>query len=357
MTAQKIRVLIVGTLPPPMGGTSVLLKQLYDGLKTNEEISVSLVSTSKISRVVDKSVLTRATSFFEVLWSVFWATPKVDVVSLHVGLGVISMIGLPVWLFARLFRKPLIIRRFGGNDHTTLTGIKYLITDKVIRSADVYLVETKILLEQTRALGIENVQWYSNSRPPVRLLKPPDKRYACNNFLYLSHIRVSKGVLEIIEAAQRFHDDVHVDFYGPFFEGLNEDVFAGKKNVSYCGEMPHEKLAETLAQYDALLLPTFYPGEGYPGIVLEAFSAGMPVIATRWRALPEIIDEDCGIMVEPRDADSLFKAMDLLHSTPDLYRNLCYGALAQHKKFDSTVWESKFIDICYSLVENKNSQS
>ena len=41
---------------------------------------------------------------------------------------------------------------------------------------------------------------------------------------------------------------------------------------------------ERLWEYDCLVLPTFHPGEGYPGVIAEAFVHEIPVITTiGWR--------------------------------------------------------------------------
>jgi len=59
------------------------------------------------------------------------------------------------------------------------------------------------------------------------------------------------------------------------------------------------------------LLPTYYKGEGYPGIVIEAYSLGIPIIATTLEGLREITDEyETGILIEPKDIDGLQKAIE-----------------------------------------------
>ena len=92
-----------------------------------------------------------------------------------------------------------------------------------------------------------------------------------------------------------------IDVYGPFKDGdCSEKIFENSR-VDYCGVLPPEKVLPTLSQYDVLLLPSFHPGEGYPGIVIEAFSLGLPVIATNWQAIPEIVqDGENGLLVSPQ---------------------------------------------------------
>ena len=87
--------------------------------------------------------------------------------------------------------------------------------------------------------------------------------------------------------------------------------------------------SDLLAQHDALVLPTYHAGEGLPGSIIEAFQHGLPVIATRWRAIPElVIPAVNGLLVEPRDVTALAQAMQRLATEPALFVELRDGALA-----------------------------
>jgi glycogen synthase len=53
--------------------------------------------------------------------------------------------------------------------------------------------------------------------------------------------------------------------------------------------------------------------EGFPNNILEAMSAGLPVVATAVGGVPEqIIDGETGILVPPRDHAALASAIDAL---------------------------------------------
>ncbi len=108
------------------------------------------------------------------------------------------------------------------------------------------------------------------------------------------------------EAGERFGQDVSIDVYGQFFPGVSKDDFRDLKRVTYRGVIPPETAISLMAQYHALLLPTYFPGEGYPGVIIEAYLAGIPVICTDWLGLSQIADETSGILIPPRDADALY---------------------------------------------------
>jgi glycosyltransferase involved in cell wall biosynthesis len=66
----------------------------------------------------------------------------------------------------------------------------------------------------------------------------------------------------------------------------------------------------------ALLLPTHYPAEGLPLVALEALAHDRPVIATRWRGLPDIVTTDVGQLVAPGDPAALADALVRFRSAP-----------------------------------------
>lgn len=58
---------------------------------------------------------------------------------------------------------------------------------------------------------------------------------------------------------------------------------------------------------DVFVLPSF--AEGTPNSIIEAMGYGLPVIATRVGGIPDIVDDDCGILIAPGDSAALAEAM------------------------------------------------
>jgi glycosyltransferase involved in cell wall biosynthesis len=69
----------------------------------------------------------------------------------------------------------------------------------------------------------------------------------------------------------------------------------------------------------ATLLAVASYSEGSPNVVLEAMSAGVPVVATAVGGVPEILDSDhTGLIVEPRNAPAMAGAIERLLCGEDL---------------------------------------
>jgi teichuronic acid biosynthesis glycosyltransferase TuaC len=78
--------------------------------------------------------------------------------------------------------------------------------------------------------------------------------------------------------------------------------------VDLVGEVPHSRVPEYLRSADLLCLPSH--AEGWPTVIFEALSLGVPVIASRVGGIPEAItSEDLGLLVEPGDRPGLTEAL------------------------------------------------
>lgn len=90
--------------------------------------------------------------------------------------------------------------------------------------------------------------------------------------------------------------------------GLSQDSF------SFLGVQTD--MSSVYCQSDILVLTSGH--EGTPNVVLEAMAHGIPVVATRVGGVPEIVSEECGILVDPADFGGLYSATAKLIRDPDL---------------------------------------
>ena len=72
---------------------------------------------------------------------------------------------------------------------------------------------------------------------------------------------------------------------------------------------------EWMRVFDLFVLPS--RREGVPLAILEALSAGLPIVATRVGGVPDIVDESIGRLVEPEDPVALGRALSELLAEPD----------------------------------------
>jgi len=130
--------------------------------------------------------------------------------------------------------------------------------------------------------------------------------------LYLSLCYRDKGLFDAIDAVAEINARLQVkrsaarlqlDVAGKFYLADEEAEFNGRLGqaelndaqgplVVYHGFADEPKKRELFAQADAFVLASYYEFEAHPVCLVEAMAHGLPIIATRWRILPELFPVD-----------------------------------------------------------------
>lgn len=82
-----------------------------------------------------------------------------------------------------------------------------------------------------------------------------------------------------------------------------------EKRVKICGIIENSCLPEIFPRYDLLIFPSMY--ETFGIVPLEALACGVPVVASRVGAVPEMVSsQDYGVLVEPDNTQELAAAIE-----------------------------------------------
>lgn len=139
--------------------------------------------------------------------------------------------------------------------------------------------------------------------------------------LFVGHVGRHKGVLDLLEAIARLGSLIQrfVIVGPPQFSGDWEEVMARTKSlglterVHFTGQLQGKDLYEMFRACDYLVLPSY--AEGLPVVFLEAGSFGLPVIGTPVGAIPELLKSEFnGLLVSPGDVVALSAAIRRLQT-------------------------------------------
>ena len=346
-----LNLLLIGGLPPPVGGTTVLFKQLVDDLRSRNDICLRVIDVSRPTVARTSNVVHALRCLALLFWHVRWAS----VLSFQTSRRGAITFGPLVHVLSRLFRRKWIFRGFGGDIdawHQHTPGLSRRLFDYTVMQADVMLLERKASVQYFQGQSKTSVHWYPNSRhcyDSTTALRSNND--TARRFVFVGHVKPAKGIGELIQAAKLLASTgITVDVYGPLQDGVSHSWFTDSP-AKYCGPLAKEDVISTLVGYDVLVLPTYAEIEGYPGVILEAYCAGIPVIATRWGGIPEIVTVETGILVEPRDVAGLARAMQILIDSDHLLSKLRDGARSKAAEFDADRWTQYFIDLCHRLAD------
>lgn len=101
-------------------------------------------------------------------------------------------------------------------------------------------------------------------------------------------------------------------------------------SVHVLGPVSDDALPSIYAQATALLFPSLHEGFGFP--IIEAMSAGLPVISSNGGALPDTVG-DAGILLSPIDESAWERSILQLLDSPQLQESLRKKGLAHAVKF------------------------
>ena len=136
------------------------------------------------------------------------------------------------------------------------------------------------------------------------------------SILYAGLITAAKGCRTILAVARRLPEADFV-LLGPVAADMDRHLHPLPPNVVLRGEIGPDDVLQHMKAGDLFLFPT--RTEGFPNAVLEAMASGLPVVATRVGAIPEMVEEGKGgLLVDGADPQELVDALGFLLDKPEV---------------------------------------
>ncbi|WP_161972845.1 glycosyltransferase family 4 protein [Enterovibrio baiacu] len=165
--------------------------------------------------------------------------------------------------------------------------------------------------------------------------------------LYIGHLLRSKGAFRVLELANEFRgENVVFKIAGEFgdesekMDFLEEIERLELNNIELLGRVDGEKKATLFHMSDVLLLPSY--SEAQPLTILEAFSCGLPVLATPVGGIVDILDEKTGRCVPFEDFGEALECI--------LLKGRHYFSKDCKKKYKSSFTNKLFKDNCKEIL-------
>ncbi len=161
--------------------------------------------------------------------------------------------------------------------------------------------------------------------------------------LFLSNLRPGKGHEELLAALAELGERAagwQVRLVGEHDRETGERVRAWIRSrpqpgpeVELIGSRTGAAKAEQLAGADVFAFPTSYRNEGQPLVVLEAMAAGLAIVATRHRGIPDTVRDDReAVLVDVGDVSALAAALERVATQPALRERLGSAARSRYEE-------------------------
>lgn len=331
--------------PRQIGGTTKSFGILLKFVKKSG-IDFRLVSTNRFA--VPGELLVNAAY---VLLRGLFSIPRASVVIFNANPRGATFLGPVLSIYATAWRKPFVFRMFGG-DLIEVFEAQPAWSQSLLRHT---ILKADLVYLQTRRL----VAYFSQFSAAIHQLPTSREPHGIRRnhheyrrkLVFIGQIKRSKGIEHVLRFQKEHADSYTVNIFGPILE---DEFHFLENHACYKGIVPPDQVNETLSNFDLLLLPTFYPGEGYPGIIIEANSVGLPAVSTNWLAIPEIVlHNETGVLAEPDDYASMEHA--ILSIDDAKYHHLSRNALAWSERFDSDKLCQEILEEIQRLTTSKKT--
>ncbi len=314
-----MRVLMIGSFPPPIHGMSLANKVLLEQLLRKEH-SVSFLDTNtgkdlgNFSQQGKMSLKKSFISIFQISKGVFKIlfSKRFDVVYITPAQSTNGYIKyIPFMWAAKLKKIPYVIHIHGGYFRTMYdqtSGLKRNLIDKSLKNLSGAIVLGESLKYMFEGLipnekifvcenGVEDEIFATKEEIENKIER--FKKDDTIRVLYLSNLMEAKGIFDLLEAIKIMRSEgknVHLDVAGaiePNIENRVKKYFKEfPKEVTYHGVVFGKKKKDLLIENYIFCLPTYYSNEGQPISILEAMSCGCAIVTTDHGGIRDVVNED-----------------------------------------------------------------
>ena len=179
------------------------------------------------------------------------------------------------------------------------------------RSTDLFVCPSQFMAEKMRQGGFtpDKIKVLTNFLDPVKL-----KRYqALDNlsredyYCFVGRLSQEKGVADLLAVASQLPYKLKVAGGGPLESALRRR-YGSCPNIEFLGMVDADAVAQLLAG-TRLSVVSSQCYENNPLSVIEALCAGTPVAGACIGGIPELIDEQSGVVFQPFDKEAMATAI------------------------------------------------
>ncbi len=339
-------ILLIGPLPPLLGGQSILNKSILESSINDSYILRSLNVGLRDINIISRGLLTlRYCAHLA-----FILIQHRDIALLHIHtqatLGFYEKSILV--LLSQMFRRKTVLHIHGGRFRAFWRNAGKL---------NKHLI--KWLLERNDAIIVLSSSWKKfyeeeiSCQIPIKILPnavttpirtDTVKSSSHKTILYAGHLKPEKGLLDLLETLKLLKpthgNTIELQLMGKGDTIENETLireaftYSDLPEVKMLGALEGSEKWKAFHQADVFVLPSH--SEDMPLSILEAMAVGKPVIATTVGLIPEVIEHGVnGFLVPPHNPPALAETLRLLLDKPDLCRAMSSANLEKIERFYS----------------------
>lgn len=344
---EKVKkILVVGQTPPPYGGQAIMTKRLVDAkFKSVQTIHVRL-SFSDNFRQIGKASWKKIFHLLVVVMKIW----KIRFVHKQLVLYYMPAGPNKVPVFRDLLLLSLIRPFFSKTIyHFRAAGISEYISGKsfFFQGLCKFVYGKPYKAIQLSALNPKDAEYFSAKRifyipngiedNACQILKKETQTVNNENrvikILFVGVLREDKGFSWLLDSLHLLFEKGITNFklfaMGEFSSAQYEKEIDAKlielglqDRVQFLGIKVGEEKWPYFLTADFLCFPTFFDCESFGNVLIEAMMFQLPVIASNWRGIPDIVTKDVGFLVTVKDKQELSEKIELLIKDRNLRKQM-----------------------------------
>jgi teichuronic acid biosynthesis glycosyltransferase TuaC len=220
---------------------------------------------------------------------------------------VVSAHGCDINLYTTFrFRRPQIKSTLKHSDKVTAISRAQ---KQVIENLGIDAAKVRVI---TNGVNTEKFEITPRSECRRRLGLQQEK----NIILYIGRLEEEKGLEYLISAVEKLDKEIQARTKiaivgdGTLRKSLENEITRRGlvDNFTFYGEREHHEIPLWFGASDLFCLPS--KREGCPNVVLEALASGIPVVASKVGAIPDVVNENSGILFEAGDVHKLTESLE-----------------------------------------------
>ena len=269
-----------------IGGITIPFEEFCKWCITNKSYNYSI----SIAKLTGKNKFQIILSYIKALYKVIKFNDR-EIIILNATWRSLIFFSLFLLLSKKISKKEFVIRKFAGNfDHYFDKSnflIKFLIK-YTIKSSLITYFETIYLKKWALKYNLKT-KWWPNSR--IKNLETPHTANYSDliKLIFIGNITPEKGIDKLFNL-HSLHNKFNIDLYGKIHDQIYLKKTLLHSNIKYKGILNRKNIYKELSKADALILPTEWDAEGYPGVIIEASLVGTPSICSNSRGPVELIN-------------------------------------------------------------------
>jgi glycosyltransferase involved in cell wall biosynthesis len=318
------KILLVGPLLPPVHGQSLAFTRFVESIDKDKKIVVN-------TNLEDKSKLGKVFSTFKTLATIAIKAlfGKYDIVYFTCSRSMFGSIKDIVLINFVSLKGVKIVNHLHGSDFKEFLESSPKWYQKILLKSYKKVDTSIVLLDSMKDqfndfpdMKVEVVPNFYDKELDEKLVEKDTDKI---NLVYLSNIMSSKGIFELIDAFEKLskkYNNIYLNIAGGYIadeymsidevKQMFESKISQNDSVTYIGKIFGKEKVKLLQSSDIFVLPSYYKSEAFPISIIEAMACKNAIVTTNYKYLPNVVSQENGVIVEPKNMDSLADGIDSL---------------------------------------------